>query len=78
MEVIYRRCCGLDVHKQTVIACLWIGYELPKFRLPGEGFQILLENGKAGCENYGSLKSPIGSFVIQYLFGVIHEHPENI
>ena len=24
MEVIYRRCCGLDVHKQTVVACLWI------------------------------------------------------
>jgi len=22
MEVVYRRCCGLDVHKQTVVACL--------------------------------------------------------
>src|SRR6266571_8178871 len=22
MEVIYPRCCGLDVHKQTVVACL--------------------------------------------------------
>ena len=22
MEVIYERCCGLDVHKKTVTACL--------------------------------------------------------
>ncbi|MDQ5851955.1 MAG: IS110 family transposase, partial [Chloroflexota bacterium] len=22
MEVIYPRCCGLDVHKKTVVACL--------------------------------------------------------
>ena len=22
MEVVYRRCCGLDVHKRTVVACL--------------------------------------------------------
>jgi transposase len=22
MEVIYERCCGLDVHKKTVVACL--------------------------------------------------------
>ena len=22
MEVLYRRCCGLDVHKATVVACL--------------------------------------------------------
>ena len=22
MEVLYRRCCGLDVHKETVVACL--------------------------------------------------------
>jgi transposase len=22
MDVVYRRCCGLDVHKQTVVACL--------------------------------------------------------
>jgi len=24
MEVIYRRCCGLDVHKETVVACVMI------------------------------------------------------
>jgi hypothetical protein len=22
MEVLHRRCCGLDVHKATVVACL--------------------------------------------------------
>ena len=22
MEVLYLRCCGLDVHKETVVACL--------------------------------------------------------
>jgi transposase len=21
MEVVYERCCGLDVHKQSVVAC---------------------------------------------------------
>jgi transposase len=22
MDVVYERCCGLDVHKQSVVACL--------------------------------------------------------
>ena len=22
MDVVYERCCGLDVHKQTVVACV--------------------------------------------------------
>ncbi|SRR6266542_929577 len=22
VEVVYERCCGLDIHKQTVVACL--------------------------------------------------------
>ena len=24
MDVVHPRCCGLDVHKQTVVACLLI------------------------------------------------------
>ena len=24
MEVLYERCCGLDVHKKTVVACVMI------------------------------------------------------
>ena len=22
MDVVYRRCCGLDIHNRTVVACL--------------------------------------------------------
>jgi hypothetical protein len=25
MEVVHRRCCGLDVHKQSVVACVLVG-----------------------------------------------------
>ena len=25
MQVVYRRCCGIDVHKRTIVACLSIG-----------------------------------------------------
>jgi Transposase len=24
MEVLYKRCCGLDVHKESVTACVWV------------------------------------------------------
>ena len=24
MQVVYERCCGLDVHKATVVACLLV------------------------------------------------------
>ena len=24
MEVVFERCCGLDVHKATVVVCLWM------------------------------------------------------
>ena len=27
MDVIYQRCCGLDVHKKTVVACIIISHE---------------------------------------------------
>jgi transposase len=30
MEVVHERCCGLDVHKQTIVACVI----LPGSRLP--------------------------------------------
>lgn len=26
MEVLYERCCGLDVHKKTVVACVMITF----------------------------------------------------
>lgn len=34
MEVVYERCCGLDVHKKTVVACLAV---------PGPGGQVVRE-----------------------------------
>ena len=32
MRVIYERCCGLDVHKRTITACVlkWLGSEWQK------------------------------------------------
>lgn len=27
MDVVYERCCGLDVHKQTVVACVLVAHE---------------------------------------------------
>ena len=32
MQVIYDRCCGLDVHKRTITACVlkWLGSEWEK------------------------------------------------
>src|SRR5260221_3176945 len=24
MEILYARCCGLDIHKRTVVACLFV------------------------------------------------------
>ncbi len=27
MQVVYERCCGLDVHKRAVVACVLAGQE---------------------------------------------------
>ena len=27
MELMHRRCCGLDVHKETVVACLRLVFD---------------------------------------------------
>lgn len=32
MEVVFKRCCGLDVHKATVVVCLWMSDEWGKIR----------------------------------------------
>ena len=34
MDVIYPRCAGLDVHKQTVVACV---------RIAGDGVPLLVD-----------------------------------
>lgn len=42
MEVLYPRCCGLDVHKSAVTACVLIG---------GSG-KPLKHNRRFGCTRY--------------------------
>lgn len=32
MEVIYGRCCGLDVHKDVIVACLMTGNKKKEIR----------------------------------------------
>ena len=57
MEVVYERCCGLDVHKQTVVACLLVpgpsGRTKPEVRTFGTMTDDLLALGdwlaEAGC-----------------------------
>ena len=57
MEVVYERCCGLDVHKRTVVACLIVpgpsGKTKPEVRTFGTMTDDLLAPGdwpaEAGC-----------------------------
>lgn len=41
MEVMHRRCCGLDVHKQTVVACLLVEDEQGEVRKTVRTFSTL-------------------------------------
>jgi hypothetical protein len=34
MELLHRRCCGLDVHKETVVACLRLVSDKISYRQP--------------------------------------------
>jgi len=53
MEVVYERCCGVDVHKRTITACLKVGKER-ELRAFGTQTGDLREMAKwlldAGCE----------------------------
>ena len=59
MDVIYERCCGLDVHKRTVVACLIVagthGEPRKEIRTFGTMTQDLLELSDwlaaAGCRH---------------------------
>src|SRR5579859_6519647 len=44
MEVIYRRCCGLDVHKKLVVACLIITNEAGKREKQVRSFGTMTED----------------------------------
>ena len=32
MEVVYRRCCGMDIHKSTVVACCVTDHDKKEIR----------------------------------------------
>jgi transposase len=53
MEVVHARCCGLDVHKDTVVACLLVSGAKPEVRTFGTLTDELLALGDwlagAGC-----------------------------
>ena len=54
MQVLYPRCAGLDVHKDTVVACV---------RLVGEGPALLMSRGLT--ERRVRRKSIISDMVIR-------------
>jgi transposase len=72
MEVVHQRCCGLDIHKRTVVACLLIPgrrgqpeREVRSFSTTTRGLLELMDwLGSAGCthvamESTGSYWRPI-------------------
>src|SRR5204863_5631768 len=75
MQVLHERCCGLDVHKRTVVACRLIpeGSETKTFGTTTEALTSLAEwLGAAGVthvvmESTGVYWQPV--------FNVLEEHP---
>ena len=56
MEVMYPRCAGLDVHKETVVACVRIG------PLPGKKSKVCLRISRVAASlwTYAPLYPPCG------------------
>lgn len=44
MQVVYERCCGLDVHKQTVVACVVVSANNGQADKETRTFATLTEN----------------------------------
>lgn len=42
MEVVFERCCGLDVHKTTVVACLWVRDSMGKIQKEIQTFGTMM------------------------------------
>ncbi len=42
MEVVFERCCGLDVHKATVVACLWVRDSMGKIQKEIQTFGTMM------------------------------------
>ena len=47
MQVVYERCCGIDVHKQTVVACVIITEAMGQLRKETRTFATLTEDLEA-------------------------------
>jgi hypothetical protein len=58
MEIVFERCAGLDVHKETVVACV---------RQPGEGKRQ--RRGEDGLPT-DLWSRPLVAWLIQRRFGV--------
>jgi len=50
MQVVYERCCGLDVHKQTVVACVMVTDAVGRMRKATRTFATLTEDLEALAE----------------------------
>ena len=62
MEVVYRCCCGIDVHKNLIVACLRKGgrQELREFgTMTGEIKVLANWLTEAGCEMTAVLEAPV-------------------
>jgi len=67
MHIVHERCCGLDVHKKSIVACIITpdGKEIQKFGTMTEDILALADwvknNGctHAAMESTGSLWKPI-------------------
>lgn len=50
MQVVYERCCGIDVHKQTVVACVMVTDATGRLHKETRTFATLTENLEALAE----------------------------
>jgi hypothetical protein len=50
MEVVHERCCGLDIHKRTVVACLITPGDREQPRREVRSFSTM----SRGCWNWGT------------------------
>jgi transposase len=50
MEVVFERCCGLDVHKALVVACLWIRNSMGKVQKEVQTFGTMMVDLLVLCD----------------------------
>ena len=55
MEILYKRCCGIDVHKNMLIACVFMGVRKKEIRQFGTMTDDILQLTKWLNRNFLSL-----------------------